>query len=316
MEPIEVQSLSKDYGHGRGVFHVSLSVHEGEVFGFLGPNGAGKSTTIRHLMGFSKPDEGQALLFGRKVFENYADVMNRVGYLPGEIALPAGLTGWDFIDMMKKLRGTDCDENTQRLMRMFDLDPSGETKRMSLGVKRKLAVVTAFMHDPDVLILDEPTSGLDYRECMTVMQTVREMADAGSAVVMVCHDMEVVSDFADRAAVMADGRIIGCGTLDEVFANAALMERAYVAPPQVAALSARLAQGVSPAFANISEVAELVETVRRLAAERAGGPAAGGAGSAAGPDAGGASAAASLAAAPAGTAGPAVEKHAQEDADA
>src|SRR5699024_9628058 len=115
---------------------------------------------------------------------NYADVMNRVGYLPGEIALPAGLTGWDFIDMMKKLRGTDCDENTQRLMRMFDLDPSGETKRMSLGVKRKLAVVTAFMHDPDVLILDEPTSGLDIVMQETFVDFIKEEKRRGKTILL------------------------------------------------------------------------------------------------------------------------------------
>ncbi len=219
MEPIEVQSLSKDYGHGRGVFHVSLSVHEGEVFGFLGPNGAGKSTTIRHLMGFSKPDEGQALLFGRKAFENYADVMNRVGYLPGEIALPAGLTGWDFIDMMKKLRGTDCDENTQRLMRMFDLDPSGETKRMSLGVKRKLAVVTAFMHDPDVLILDEPTSGLDIVMQETFIDFIKEEKRRGKTILLSSHIFSEVDATCDRIAIIKDGRIVSDFIADDLRHN-------------------------------------------------------------------------------------------------
>lgn len=219
MEPIEVQSLSKDYGHGRGVFHVSLSVHEGEVFGFLGPNGAGKSTTIRHLMGFSKPDEGQALLFGRKAFENYADVMNRVGYLPGEIALPAGLTGWDFIDMMKKLRGTDCDENTQRLMRMFDLDPSGETKRMSLGVKRKLAVVTAFMHDPDVLILDEPTSGLDIVMQETFVDFIKEEKRRGKTILLSSHIFSEVDATCDRIAIIKDGRIVSDFIADDLRHN-------------------------------------------------------------------------------------------------
>ena len=219
MEPIEVQSLSKDYGHGRGVFHVSLSVHEGEVFGFLGPNGAGKSTTIRHLMGFSKQDEGQALFFGRKAFENYADVMTRVGYLPGEIALPAGLTGWDFIDMMKKLRGTDCDENTQRLMRMFDLDPSGETKRMSLGVKRKLAVVTAFMHDPDVLILDEPTSGLDIVMQETFIDFIKEEKRRGKTILLSSHIFSEVDATCDRIAIIKDGRIVSDFIADDLRHN-------------------------------------------------------------------------------------------------
>ena len=177
--PIVVNNLTKDYGHGRGVFDVSFSVQSGEVFGFLGPNGAGKSTTIRHIMGFSRPDSGQTQLFGMDTFSNYDKFMDKVGYLPGEIALPAGLTGWQFLDMMKNMRHVDCGENIKRLTKLFELDPSGDTKRMSLGVKRKLAVVAAFMHDPQVLILDEPTSGLDIVMQETFVQFIKEEKKRG-----------------------------------------------------------------------------------------------------------------------------------------
>ncbi len=112
-EPIlEVKHLTKDYGFGRGIFDVDFRVNKGEVFGFLGPNGAGKSTTIRHLMGFSKPDSGSAQIFGYDTFEHYADFLNRVGYIPGEIALPAGLTGWEFIRMMQDMQNI---HNRERL---------------------------------------------------------------------------------------------------------------------------------------------------------------------------------------------------------
>ena len=113
-------------------------------------------------------------------------------------------------------------------------------------------------------MLDEPTSGLDYRECMTVMETVRDMA-AGSAVVMVCHDMEVVSDFADRLVVMANGEILGRGTCANVFANDGLMQSAFVEPPQAIALAKRLAAEVSPAFAGLSEVSDIVAVSKELA---------------------------------------------------
>lgn len=164
MGVIEVKNFTKDYGSGRGVFDISFSVKSGEVFGFLGPNGAGKSTTIRHLLGFSKPDSGTTQIFGLNTFDNYYKIMSRVGYIPGEIALPAGLTGWEFIHMVQDLQHVHNNERLQELLQIFDLQDNvlkGETKHMSLGVKRKLAVVTAFMGDPDVLILDEPTSGLD-----------------------------------------------------------------------------------------------------------------------------------------------------------
>ena len=100
MHVIEVNNLTKDYGSGRGVFDVSIHVDKGEVFGFLGPNGAGKSTTIRHLMGFSKPDKGSTKIFEQETFSKYYEILNHVGYIPGEIALPAGLTGYEFLKMM------------------------------------------------------------------------------------------------------------------------------------------------------------------------------------------------------------------------
>ena len=114
------------------------------------------------------------------------------------------------------------------------------------------------------MILDEPTSGLDYRECMTVMGTVREMAERGCGVLMVCHDMEVVSDFADRIAVMADGRMLACGPSHEIFSDADLMARASIAPPNVIDLSARLAAQGYTAFAGIEEVSGIVDTVKEL----------------------------------------------------
>ena len=159
MPQIEVIDFTKDYGSNRGVFGVSFKVFKGEVFGFLGPNGAGKSTVIRHLMGFSKGDSGSTKIFNQETFKNYFKILKDVGYLPGEIALPVGLTGLQFIDMIKKLKFIK-QWRIDYLLKLFELDPNIETKKMSLGDKRKLAIVTAFMGDPEILILDEPTSSL------------------------------------------------------------------------------------------------------------------------------------------------------------
>ena len=147
MHIIEVNDLTKDYGQGRGVFDVSLTVDEGEVFGFLGPNGAGKSTTIRHLMGFSKPQRGSTKIFGKETFRKYDEILSRVGYIPGEIALPAGLSGYGFLRMIQDLQGVHNQERLEEMRSLFalsDAQLSCETKRMSLGVKRKLAVTAAF----------------------------------------------------------------------------------------------------------------------------------------------------------------------------
>lgn len=211
MSVIEVEKLTKDYGFGRGVFDVSFKVDKGEVFGFLGPNGAGKSTTIRHLMGFSKPQSGSTKIFGKDTFDKYYEILKNVGYIPGEIALPQGLTGWDFISMMQSLQGKKNDELLQKLLELFELgdkELKGETKRMSLGVKRKLAIVTAFMSDPDVLILDEPTSGLDPVMQEVFVDYVKEEKGRGKTILLSSHIFSEVDATCDRIAIIKDGGIV------------------------------------------------------------------------------------------------------------
>lgn len=211
MSVIEVNNLTKDYGFGRGVFDVTLHVDEGEVFGFLGPNGAGKSTTIRHLLGFSRPQSGTTKIFGKDTFEKYFEILSSVGYIPGEIALPAGLTGYEFISMMQSLQHKKNDERLKEMLELFDLKDNvlkGETKRMSLGVKRKLAVVTAFMSDPQVLILDEPTSGLDPVMQEVFVKFIESEKARGKTVLLSSHIFSEVDATCDRIAIIKDGRIV------------------------------------------------------------------------------------------------------------
>ena len=208
---LQVEHLTKDYGSGRGVFDVSFTVKKGEVFGFLGPNGAGKSTTIRHLMGFSKPDSGDTKIFGKDSFNKYNEILGRVGYIPGEIALPQGLTGWEFIRMIQDLTHIHNDEQLNKMLNLFELDDitlRGETKRMSLGVKRKLAVVTAFMGDPDVLILDEPTSGLDPVMQEVFINFIKEEKERGKTILLSSHIFSEVDATCDRIAIIKDGKIV------------------------------------------------------------------------------------------------------------
>lgn len=216
---IETAHLTKDYGFGRGVFDVSLHVDAGEVFGFLGSNGAGKSTTIRHLMGFSRPDSGSTKILGRETFAHYDRVLNRVGYIPGEIALPAGLTGWQFLHMMQDMQRIHNEARLQELLALFELEDRalrGETKRMSLGVKRKLAVVAAFMSDPAVLILDEPTSGLDpvMQECF--IQFIHSEKARGKTILLSSHIFSEIDSTCDRIAIIKDGRIVSEFVADEL----------------------------------------------------------------------------------------------------
>lgn len=205
---INVNELTHDYGHGRGVFEVSFDVDKGETLGFLGPNGAGKSTTMRHLMGFSKPQSGSATIDGLDCTRQSSEIMKRVGYLPGEVALPDGLTGAGFLKMMNELRGGGIDRRAQELLERFKLDPSGSVKRMSIGEKRKLAVAAAFMGDPEILLLDEPTSGLDPIMQEEFISLIKEEKQRGRTVLLSSHIFAEVEALCDRIAIIKDGRLV------------------------------------------------------------------------------------------------------------
>lgn len=219
MHVIEVSHLTKDYGFGRGVFDVNIHVDQGEVLGFLGPNGAGKSTTIRHLMGFSKPGKGNTKIFGKETFSRYYEILNHVGYIPGEVALPAGLTGWQFIRMMQDLQKVKNEARLKEMLELFELDDlslKGDVKRMSLGVKRKLAVVTAFMSDPEVLILDEPTSGLDPVMQETFVDLIHKEKSRGKTILLSSHIFSEIDNTCDRIAIIKDGKIVSEFVADDL----------------------------------------------------------------------------------------------------
>ena len=200
-----VDHLTKDYGHGRGVFDVSIKVHRGECYGYLGPNGAGKSTTIRHIMGFSKPDKGRTMLFGKDTFGHEKEVLSSVGYLPGEPAIPSGLDGMGFLRMMQDMRGCRNDEYMNSLLERFALNPHMNVKSMSLGEKRKLAVVAAFMNDPEVLILDEPTSGLDPIMQQVFISFIVSEKKRGKTILLSSHIFSEVDATCDTISIIKDG---------------------------------------------------------------------------------------------------------------
>lgn len=208
MSEIIIQHLTKNYGQGRGIFDISATVHQGECYGFLGPNGAGKSTTIRHLMGFSKPQAGTAFINGKNTWKNAASLQKEVGYLPGEVALPTGMTGTQFLNMMGKMRGLKDTRYLNDLLDRFQLDPNLDLKKMSLGTKRKLAVVTAFMHDPEILILDEPTSGLDPVMQEIFIAYILAEKKRGKTIFLSSHIFHEIDAACDRIAIIKDGKIV------------------------------------------------------------------------------------------------------------
>lgn len=219
MSVIEVKNLTKDYGHNRGIFNIDLSIEKGVVYGFLGPNGAGKTTTIRHIMGFSKPEVGTVYVNNKSCFENASEIQRTLGYLPGEVALPENLTGEQFIKHMAELRKIEDMGHTDYLIEKFELDPKGSLKRMSLGMKRKLAIVTAFMHDPDILVLDEPTSGLDPVMQDVFIEFVLEEKSRGKTILLSSHIFKEIDATCDIISIIKDGKLVSTFDADELRNN-------------------------------------------------------------------------------------------------
>ncbi len=212
---IKVLNLTKDYGENRGCFDVSFEVKKGEVFGFLGPNGAGKTTAIRHLLGFSKPQNGGCEILGMDCWKEPQKIQEHLGYLAGEIALPENMTGWQFIKQIAEMRNVDL-KKAKDLCDYFQLKPNGGMKRMSKGMKQKTALVIAFMHDADILILDEPTSGLDPLMQTKFCELIKQEQKKGKTILMSSHMFEEVEKTCDRVAIIKQGRIIAEVEMKEI----------------------------------------------------------------------------------------------------
>ncbi len=205
---IEVEQLSKVYSNGKGIFDVDFRVPEGEVFGFLGPNGAGKTTAIRVLLGFTNPTKGSCRVNGLDCRAETATIQRQLGYVPGEIAFFENMTGIQFMQFMADMRGTRDTTYRDRLIERFELESDRRIRKMSKGMKQKVGLITAFMHDPAVLILDEPTSGLDPLMQRRFVELIREEKGRGKTVLMSSHMFDEVDRTCERAAIIREGRIV------------------------------------------------------------------------------------------------------------
>lgn len=205
--PIEVQGLTKDYGQGRGIFDVSFTVEEGIVFGFLGSNGAGKTVTMRHLMGFIRPQAGSARIFGMDCFHDHAIIQARLGYLPGEIAIYEDMSAREYLKLVNNMRKTRNNKRTDELIEYFKLNPSMKIRKMSKGNKQKVGLISAFMNTPDVLLLDEPSSGLDPLMQSRFINLVLEEKHRGATIFLSSHIFEEIERSCDRVAFIRNGHL-------------------------------------------------------------------------------------------------------------
>ena len=213
MSIINIQNLTREYGAGKGIFEVSFQVEKGEVFGFLGPNGAGKTTTIRHLMGFIKPKSGDCQINGLNCWKDRDKIQEQLGYIPGEISFFDDMNGKEFLKFAANYRKLGKVNRMQEMLDLFELDPKGKIKKMSKGMKQKLGIVTAFMHDPDILILDEPTSGLDPLMQNRFIELIAEEKKKGKTILLSSHMFEEVERTCDRIGIIRNGKLV---TVDSV----------------------------------------------------------------------------------------------------
>ena len=213
---IHTDTLTKDYGAGRGIFDLDLDVTEGEVFGYLGPNGAGKTTTIKLLMGLSHATRGTATIFGLDTDRDAVAVKKRVGYVPGELPQFGGWRGAEIVAYIVGLRGDLDDAEVEAVAKRLDLDLGRKYREYSHGNKQKLALVLAFAPRPALLILDEPTSGLDPLHQQEFYGLVRDARARGATIFLSSHVLSEVEHICDRVGIVREGHLATVGTLDEL----------------------------------------------------------------------------------------------------
>ncbi len=213
---VQTQTLTKDYGNGRGIFDLDLSVAVGEAFGFLGPNGAGKTTTIRLLMGLIHATRGSARIFGLDSDRDSVAVKRSVGYCPGELPQFGGWRGSEIVTYLAGLRGDVKDSAITALAQRLDLDLGRKYREYSHGNKQKLALVLAFMHEPALVILDEPTTGLDPLHQQEFYGIVRDARERGATVFISSHVLSEVEHVCDRVGIVREGRLATVSTLEDL----------------------------------------------------------------------------------------------------
>ena len=232
---IQVESLTLQYPNGKGIQDVSFRVKEGQVLGYLGPNGAGKTTTIRCLLGYAKADRGSCSIRGLDCRRQAPGIQRFLGYLPGEIAFLDGMTGRQFLDFMSRMRGTKDNSRQKELAELFEIDLSGKIKRYSKGMKQKVGIIAAFMHDPQVIILDEPTSGLDPLMQNRFTELVLSEKKRGKTIFMSSHIFEEVERTCDQVVIIKDGRIAMDGDIHALGQNQRRSFLVQLARPEDAA---------------------------------------------------------------------------------
>ena len=216
---IEITDLTKTYGKHRGVENVSFSVKKGEIFGFLGPNGAGKSTTIRSMLGLIRYDKGQIRICGLDAQRDKEKILQRVGYMPSEAWFYPGMTIREVLKLSADVRKMDCSKEAGMLCERLQVDEKRKISELSLGNRKKVSIVCARQHKPELFVFDEPTSGLDPLMQNVFFELIKEYVEQGATCMLSTHVLSEVRNHCDRVAIMREGKLIVTDTVEHLLAS-------------------------------------------------------------------------------------------------
>lgn len=219
---IETNNLSKSYGKSRGINDINLKIKEGEIFGFVGPNGAGKSTTIRTLLNFIFPTSGFAKILGKDIVKESNEIKKYIGYVPSEVKFYDEIRVKDIIKYSSSFYNGVNSEEVDKLYKLLDVDVNKKMSELSLGNKKKVAIVQALIHKPKLLILDEPTNGLDPLIQKKLFELLEKAKKEGTTVFLSSHNLVEVENLCDRVAVIKDGKIVDTVVIEKLAKKSAL----------------------------------------------------------------------------------------------
>ncbi len=250
---VETKNLTKYYGKARGIVDVSLSIEEGEIFGFIGPNGAGKSTTIRTLLSLIYKTGGEARIFGLDTEKHKMEILREVGYLPGEVFYYDNMRAADLFRYSASFYKKDCSRRIEELAGILQVNLKQKIEDMSLGNKKKVGIIQGLLHSPRLIILDEPTSGLDPLMQKTFFDLIREENKRGATVLFSSHILSEVQRICDRVAIIKEGRIVAQQSMAQLRENAVKnVSLTFRSPEDAAGFALEGAQNLEIAQAGVS----------------------------------------------------------------
>lgn len=220
MSVIVTENLTKRYGRRVGIERLNLAVRPGTIFGFLGPNGAGKTTTIRVLLALLRPTSGSAAIFGLDCWQQSHRIKEEIGYVSGDLRLYSWMTTRAALQIFGQVRHRDLKGPGRELTERFDLEPDIRVRNMSRGMRQKLGLILALVHDPKLLVLDEPTSSLDPLIRQLLYDELRKRAAAGATIFFSSHTLSEVETLCDHVAILRRGKLVADKTLEELRSQA------------------------------------------------------------------------------------------------